>query len=596
MCGWWFGRMVRWLLAGCAGVLCMHTAGAQSMGISSLVSQPTIYLYHSAATGAFFKANKTDYDDLIGHWRNYLNRYKTNLKILKRRQLLQTPSPGILILGSVALLDAEERAAIQKFLDNGGNLLATWGTGVRNGTGEWVGYDFIENLFQIKVKRLIPMESETWFLNTVGNGPLTWTLPPARRVFLGKTAEDLIAFEGGHLAGVYMDWNRSPEPGEAIQGMAYRETDKSRMVYFGFSESSWAFHTPQEFEKLLDACIGWLNRKPQLLVSPWPDGRQSAFLLEMDTEDKFQSAPFFARDLEEVGLRGTFYMLTSVAVQHREAVLDILARGHEVAYHADVHVGFKGQSDEVQKGRIANMKSQMASLIGDDIGQATGFRAPTESYDQPTEVLLRAVGILHHAADPNSTEDRLPFASLHEPNVGIENAVIVLPRTQHDDVSFKRLNYSIEDTRRSLIHDFNVVMDTGSFGLLSVHTQNYIKGGSMYQTVPSLLKHAARFRQRVWFERGDRIAQWWRAFSQVRMEQTETIPGQFDVRLTNAGKTALENFTLVAIFPHKNAEVALVPVDKSAPDAGVRVLDEQRAAIVLKTLPPGQTALRIRIQ
>jgi peptidoglycan/xylan/chitin deacetylase (PgdA/CDA1 family) len=107
--------------------------------------------------------------------------------------------------------------------------------------------------------------------------------------------------------------------------------------------------------------------------------------------------------------------LTSLAVFYPDMVRDLMRRGHEIAYHADVHFGFKGDAPQEQELRIRFMKQQMQAILGDSVHLATGFRAPTESYDATTETLLRKHGLLHHAADESAHEDRLPFFSVSEP-------------------------------------------------------------------------------------------------------------------------------------------------------------------------------------
>ncbi|MBV5345410.1 MAG: polysaccharide deacetylase family protein, partial [Rhodoferax sp.] len=94
-------------------------------------------------------------------------------------------------------------------------------------------------------------------------------------------------------------------------------------------------------------------------------------------------------------IRGTFYALTSIAVKNRET-LEQVAKKHEVGYHAEVHFGFKGKSEEAQAERLNTMVSDMKNILGARAtADVSGFRAPTESWDPTTEKLLRKLGVRH---------------------------------------------------------------------------------------------------------------------------------------------------------------------------------------------------------
>ena len=237
-------------------------------------------------------------------------------------------------------------------------------------------------------------------------------------MFTGDVAQTMLRVESANLAAVGMSWERGKDDLGPIGVIAFNESRTSRGVYFSFPEASWGFSQKADMLAIMDSSIAWLRREPKLVKSAWPNANIAAQLIEMDTEDKFFSAPNFAKDLESIGVKGTFYSLTSEAVKYPEIVKDLLARGHEIAYHADVHLGFEKVKPEKQEERIKNMKEQIRTILEDIDNIATGFRASTESCDATTEVLLRKHGILHHAADPASTDDRLPFFSKVEPKLG----------------------------------------------------------------------------------------------------------------------------------------------------------------------------------
>ena len=72
----------------------------------------------------------------------------------------------------------------------------------------------------------------------------------------------------------------------------------------------------------------------------------------------------------------------------------------------------RGDAPREQELRIRFMKQQMQAILGDRADQATGFRAPTESYDANTEILLGCDGMLDRSAPTTITRSNRPPAAM----------------------------------------------------------------------------------------------------------------------------------------------------------------------------------------
>ncbi len=540
-----------------------------------------VYLYASPITSVFFKENGASYDTLKQHWREYFRPYGGSYREVSRTSLLAGLKPGVLVLGSAILLDVQERKAINAFVDAGGSILATWGTGARNGKGQWAGYDFVEDLLQMKITGKVTNENAEHFLNTFGDSPLTWALPGGDRIFLGEVAETPLRVDSPRLAARYFDWQRYPAAKSTNGAIAFLEKGGSRRVYFGFAESSWEYDDRLELPKMLDAIMAWLKREPSVYKAAWPNGDLSAQLLEMDTEDKYFNAVNFARDLDEAKLRGTFYSLTSVATKNKDIVKK-LAEKHEIGYHAEIHFGFKGKAPEVQQERLNKMVAEMQDIVGvRALPKVTGFRAPTESWDENTEKQLRKLGIRHHVVGPNASEDRMPFFSRSELGVGPEDALVVLPRTQMDDLNYQKLKLSIAEASELITLDFDYLNESGALGVLSVHSQNYAADGLMAKLTPPYIKRLQQHREDIFVASGEEIEAWWRARDRVtqKVEKGPATKLVFDVRSPG-------NVKGVTFFvTHAVAEAVLKAVKPTKPDTPqpeLKRIDAYRSAIIFR--------------
>lgn len=549
---------------------------------------PAIYLYVSPTTVDAWPDKAAGYADVLNPWRRYLKKFGSDAKEIGRSELLAlNEHRGVIILPSSTALDSSERSVLLRLSQNGTSLFGTGLIGSQNERQASAGLDFLHGLFRIQTHGEFTSD-DGLFLMPFGDGPITWPVPAGRRIDIGGDGGSrAIRVESRQLAAVMLGWDRllDTKPHGAL---AFDESDRNRVVYLGLPETAWPSKKAgaTALGAILDASLAWLRRKPQVFKAAWPHARQAAHLIEMDTEDRYYSAVNLARDLEKYGYRGTFYSLTSEAIKYPAIVKELMQRGHEIAYHADVHYGFGRLPAQEQELRIQFMIQQMRGILGEDTRYATGFRAPTESYDHTTERLLRKHGLRHHAADPAASEDRLPFFSIAESGLSAEEALVVLPRTQWDDVNFTSLRLTPDAVSRMLEFDLDLNFRSAAFSLLSVHSQYYTDGALMDRVMAEYVRKVARYGDKLWVARGDAIAQWWRDRAQVSIQQTPQDDG---ILLTLSTPKKVEGITVMVTLPKANATVRWV--DTGQPSSGpVRVvaLDPQRTALVFDRLEPGQ--------
>ena len=552
--------------------------------------QGNVTLYASSNTETYFKGIGGNYETLLVPWRNYFSNRKLDFKEIKNVAELRKQKTGVLILPSALSLSAEERTEIQAYRDKGGSILSTWATGTRNGKGEWEGWQLLESM-GVKMLGEIPVTEDARNLTLTGESPVSHTLPAGKRIWMDKTSEPLLRVKGEMVAARFMDYARIVDDTRRGEGaVVYSEPKDSlnRTAYFAFAESSWESHPLATYD-LIDDTIQWLKREPAVVRASWPNGKVAAEVIEMDTEQGFPNALPFAEMMQALDYRATFYVLTSVGKLFPN-VLTMLARDFEVGYHADVHDSFKGQPASVQEQRIQNMKTEMASVVP-DISRMTGFRAPIEGYDATTEMLLQKAGIRHHTADPARTDGRLPlFAKLED--VKTEDALVVLPRTQRDDINLIKQNLSVEQTQTELIDDFDLAVDTGALGLLSVHSQNFAQDSTLIKALPGFLEHLKTRRTKIWLASAGQVADWWRERERFKLSYGNSGK-RLEFNVTITGNMPLSGVTLIAMLPQKGFLPEVESLKIGMPKPVVSKIDDYRASIVFGLLPPGNYAYQM---
>lgn len=575
----------------------MQTIGWQVPRIGMNGFMPTyeygsnnVVLYASQTTRDYFARAGGNYEALLSPWRSYFTARRVTVRELRKPEQLAELGGGVLILPSAVALNEEERYELAAFRARGGGVLATWASGARNGKGDWQGWQFLESL-GVQMVGEMPTAAEAGHLVINGESPVSHTLPAGYRFGLTKTVEPLLRIRGEKIAARFMNWSRIADADRHDEGaIVFSETKPSlgRSAVFAFSESVWEAR-PFVLHQLIDDTIQWLRRDPAFVRAAWPGGMRAAQVIEMDTEDAFPNALVFARMMKEMNYRATFYVLTSMGRRYPD-VLQALHRDFEVGYHADVHDSFKGQPAARQQQRMDSMRSDMAAVIPDLAG-ITGFRAPTEGYDDTTERLLQGLGIRHHAADPSRSEARLPlFAKMD--GVKPEDALIVLPRTQRDDINLANQNLDVEQTGQALIADFELAVDHGALALLSVHTQNFHPDGVLARAFPTLLERVRQRREHVWLASAGEVADWWRARERFRVSVSKS-GRRLDMNISVAAGPALSGAAVIAMLPQKRLAPQVHAAKIGLPAPRVVMMDDYRAAIVFDHLVPGNYAYQV---
>ncbi len=580
---------------------------------SVAASQVTVGVYQSPTSQAYYQSVSGRYEPLLQPWREVISQAGNLARELKSEQDLLGFKGGVLVVPSAVALSKGERDALKRFRDGGGSLLVTWALGARDGEGAWAGYAFVDELLGVKVEAEVSKSSEERFLIPFGQSPVNTSLPPGQRLWMPDTTERPLMLRGGQTAAAYMRWERMMSgrkpPAAAIAYDELAGTGKAgvpgaRWVMFGFTEAQWGSHPVQMRQFARDA-LAWLARAGQPQLANWPDGRRAAQIIEMDTEDGFSNAIHFAELMEEVGAKATFYCLTSEARKHPD-LMSRLAKNHEIGFHGEVHIGFKGLPLEIQRKRLARMLAEMKSVTGADangwpLGVGRGFRAPTEGYDDATEVALLELGLDHHVADPNRSDIRLPML-VTPPGATGSNQLVVLPRGQLDDLNYARLGLNAEQVGEALIGEYDLNLAMGGLGLVSVHSQNFnstdkllvrpTQSTLMSPATETLLKHVAKQKDRTWLDSSAAISAWWRARSRVKFSQKARANG-WEMSFEVAPGSAVTGLTVVV----PNAREA-ARADARWQGGGKAKLEWRRherfsSSLVLGALEPGKHTLTV---
>lgn len=538
-----------------------------------------VVLYTSPTTKAFLTKVAGSHDVLLKQWRDYFKEHKREFREVSDPAALAQAGNAVIVVPSALALSEAERKALFEHHRHGGSILATGPFGARDGNGEWVGWGLMLQLFGTRVVDEVETGAEKNFLVTAADAPISINIPSGSRFWIGRIPENVLRFEGAQVGARFLDWSRTADGKNP--SVVYGEKDGGRFVLFGFSENAWD-PAPTGIRTLSDGALDWLQRKPMVAIAAWPNGFKAAHLITMNVDDAVENAVAFGDSLDILKMRGTFFVVADAAARAPSAMKKLVVN-HEIAYHGDAAQGFKDQGKPEQERRVKDMQRKITAARIDK--PILGFRAPGESYDAKTEEALQSAGLRFHAVDPNRSDARLPlFAKANRAKP--DRDVVVLPRTQRDDIVFMQLKDApMNEVIGVMKGELGLIVEEGALGMLSVHSRNFAKDSVMSQAVPAYLLELAALRQRVWLATGSEVADWWRKRSNLRVSLSATGK-RYELEVSNEGEAPVEGATVLVYHP-RAANVGVSATRAWAPEATVKRVDEFSSQVVFGAVGSG---------
>ncbi len=558
------------------------------VGMASAIRVQRVQLYASATTRARLTARGMDANESVRTWDLFLRKYRIPFQTVQTVEQLEKLQPGVLLLPSTQALSEREKQAIIDFRGKGGAVLSTWMTGVRNESGEWRGYDFMESALDVKVVGTNEGEKEDTFLILHGDNPVLHDLPAGLRVWL-EYAQGWYPLRmlGGQTAANLMDWSRSASSGKASSTIVFDERRQSsgrlsRSVVLGYPEPLWRSADPKALEAIAHNALMWLLRQPDAFVSTWPHPYASALMVAVGAIDVMVDADLlFAKALEEAGLRATYYLLSDSAPKSAKILKQIQSKGHEVDHHGDRFEGFKDQAAVTQGKRLETMVAEMKEA-GFNLPTSAGFRAPMDSYDATTERLLQERGVGHFLGFMGTGDARLPYFSQSAGVVNTARPMVFLPRTQSPPEDL--IDAEPEVGMKTFLAELDLVDKMAGLSIVSVPGQSMLSKEQLAEFFDSL---KAR-RGRVWVTTATQVADWWRERARVSARLESAAVGiQLKVTVTGSGPLG-QPVSVWVNLPESGALLRLVTPGGIGKVPRITSVDNWRSAVVLEGMAPGE--------
>lgn len=550
---------------------------------------PAVWLYVSLTSQEYFMKAGLDGSVRTLVWENFLRKYKIPYVRTTTVELLeQVPGHSVLLIPSTPALSAREWAAVRAARERGVSVLSTWLTGVRNETGDWQGFDTMEKTLGARVAGNTEDSDDDGFMIVHGDNPVLHALAAGQRVWIDHKVKDFwpLRLVGKNYAAQIMTWGRTFSA-EKQTGMIVFDEIKgaagihSRNVVFGFPEQVWLSSEPKHMEAIAYNTLGWLLRQPDAYLSAWPHPYQSGFVMAVEGgEDLGEVDLEFAKQLEAVGARGSYYLLSSSLERIAPMAKKIQRRGHELAFFGDKFEAYKGQSAEVQAKRLDSVPKVWED-VSIKLPAHPGFVAPMYSYDDTTYQLLLERGVGYYAGLMDATEARLPFFA--KGTTDVNTGTVVLPLTQPGPEEATEEGDPDEGMQYFLKH-LSLSDAMGGLSWVRIPTQTIL--AQEHQDL--MFEHLKSRKGKMWMTTASDVTQWWR--ERAKIDARLEFEGERALLIVTVyGNQALKNPARVLVnLPKVGSRLRLQSPQADNPTPPVAAVDAWRSAVLLEDLDPGE--------
>lgn len=551
------------------------------------VRETVVLLYASDVTANYFQTLGWDFKTNVRLWETFLQKYKVPFKMLRTVEQLEASRGGALVLPSSVALSDRERAAMAAFRARGGSVLATWLAGVRNGTGGWQGFDFMQRVLDVGVVGDTEGEDDETFLMPYGNTPVTHQLPAGMRLWLERAKGWYpLRLQGGHAAAQMMDWSRTEGSGKTGATIVFDERGApdrggSRSVVLGFSERLWMSADPVLMEAVVHNALMWVLHQPDAYLSAWPHPYDNAAVVAVEGVDNFGVLDLkFADRVESIGARATYFVSSGNLAKSLDFIKKLGARGHEIAYFGDSFEGFRNQTRETQSKRLRTMRQTMEGA-GLPMASDAGFRAPMDAYDAVTQQLLQEQRFGYQVAFMDASDGRLPFVSPRAGGAG-GAAMVVLPRTLQGPEEFLE-QAGPEEGLTGFLHALDTSRQMGGLSIVAVPNQSLLTPEQLDEIFGALQDG----KDRAWLTTAGQVARWWREYDRATAAMTvQDHTPHLSVTVREGG--TIQGAVAVWInLPERGSVVRLSSRSPMQTPVKIVSLDAWRSGVLLTGLQPG---------
>lgn len=496
---------------------------------------PSTAILNSSYTRNILSEESSWFDDNLKTWQKSLQNLDIKYQLIPDEdiELGKIDEYHLIVLSGCKSLSEREIIQLKKYLDNGGSIFATGGTGSFSEDGKWRGWDFLSDVFGITFRKEIGNDDKTKIHTLRGGLPLTANIPTGFPLNIA-TWDHPVAVEvlDPRTTQVSFWYNHKLEDGlvrEGIKetaGIVYGNYGKGRFVWMGFEINSVLGQQDDYvyFDRLFNNCISWLTYKPIAYLRNWPNGYRGAALIAPIVSDSLQNLNNLLTVLGETKTKATFFVNPSIALENSQLIKSLINFGEIGAF---INLQFNStisDNDNILKNILQN-KTQLEKITGvkvDGIYPSVNFSSENILKD------LIASKFKYFISD--SLDDRSVPKTIKRK----DDKIIAISRTVRDDYDIVRnFNLTEKDFQfYSYQEDVDRIAFESGLYLFKVHL-DYQCSPQNLEVVKDLIRDVKS--KDYWIATASEIADWSDKKEFIELRTQKRGSSRVAVTITNYG-------------------------------------------------------------
>ena len=514
---------------------------------------PSTAILNSDYTKNILAEQSSWFDDNLKTWQKSLRNLDIKYQHISDEdvELGRINDYHLIVLSGCKSLSEREVIQLKKYLENGGSIFATGGTGSYSEDGKWRGWDFLSDVFGITFRKEIGNDDRTKIHTLRGGLPVTANIPTGFPLNIA-TWDHPIAAEvlDPRTTQVSFWYNHQLEDGlvrEGIKetaGIVYGNYGKGRFVWMGFEINSVLGKQDDYvyFDRLFNNCISWLTYKPIAYLRNWPNGYRGAAMLAPVLTDSLQNINYLLSVLGETKTKATFFVSPSIVGQDPQLIKSLVDYGEVAAY-----INFEFVNAISDDNNLLNTISDDKKLLEKITGVSVeGIYPSVNVLSESTLKTLMASGFKYFISD--SLDDRSVPKTIKRK----DEKIISISRTVRDDYEVIRdFNLTERDFQfYSYQEDVDRIAFEGGLYLFKMHL-NYQCSPQNIEVVRDLIRDIKS--KDYWIATASEIAEWSDKKDFIELRTQKRGSSRVAVTITNFGSFNI-NYLVVDVDLNLKAE------------------------------------------
>ncbi|MBZ0199442.1 MAG: polysaccharide deacetylase family protein [Ignavibacteriaceae bacterium] len=501
-----------------------------------------IGILYSQYTENMLEPGSTWLNDNITSWRQFLGTAKLNYDIITDStiELGQHFNYNLLIMPGSRSLSDREMIQLKKYIDQGGSLFATSGTGSYSDDGKWRGWEFFKEVYGLRFSKEISNIDITKIHTLRGGLPITANIPTGYPLKVATWDRPIaVEVKDPRTTQVSFWYNYRLEEGlvrEGIKktaGIVYGTYGKGRFVWMGFEINS--IIGIQEdyiyFDRLFNNSINWLTYKPVAFVKDWPSSYDAAAVLAPSIGDNAGNLNNLLSVLKSENVGATFFVSPEKAKMNSALIKTAAGYGDiaalvDVGYLASINDTINKLDEyELQKEKLSSAKKDIEAITNKKV---VGCLPYYGLFDQNTLKALAESGYKYVVTD--SLTDR----SVPRPIIRGDKRLISITKTARDDYEVIR-DFGLTLPEFQLYtyqEDVDRLLFEGGLYVFKMHTEYQCKPENV-GVVKELIRDMKR--KKIWVTTFAEVEKWYARKNYVELRVEQRSDRRIVVTVSNPG-------------------------------------------------------------